>query len=59
MYHIAAIEQGEKRPLSEDFFIEARKDSPPSVKIIRPGRDAKVILLKKSPWRSAPRTISD
>jgi len=42
MYHIAALEQGEKVRMSEDFFIEARKDSPPSVKIIRPGRDAKV-----------------
>ena len=41
MYHIAAIEQGENVRMSEDFFIEARKDSPPSVKIIRPGRDAK------------------
>lgn len=41
MYHIAAIEQGENVRLSEDFFIEARKDSPPSVKITRPGRDAK------------------
>src|ERR1035438_1315710 len=42
MYHVAAIEQGENVRMSEDFFIEARKDSPPSVKIIRPGRDAKV-----------------
>ncbi|MGD0300251.1 MAG: hypothetical protein ABSE86_24435 [Bryobacteraceae bacterium] len=42
MYHIAAIEQGENVRMSEDFFIEARKDSPPSVKITRPGRDAKV-----------------
>ena len=42
MYHIAAIEQGENVRMSEDFFIEARKDSPPSVKINRPGRDAKV-----------------
>src|SRR5579871_2955024 len=42
MYHIAAIEQNENVRMSEDFFIEARKDSPPSVKIIRPGRDAKV-----------------
>jgi len=27
--------------MSEDFFIEARKDNPPTVKIVRPGRDAK------------------
>ena len=30
MYHIAAIEQGENVRMSEDFFIEARKDSPPA-----------------------------
>src|SRR5260221_1430708 len=36
MYHIAAIEQGENVRLSDDYFIEARKDSAPSVKIIRP-----------------------
>ena len=42
MYHIAAIDRGENVRLSEDFFIEARKDSPPTVKIDRPGRDAKV-----------------
>ena len=35
--------------LSEDFFIEARKDSPPVVKIIRPGRDAKVSPIEEVP----------
>src|SRR6267154_1080063 len=42
MYHVAAIEQGENVRMSEDYFIEARKDTPPTVKISRPGRDAKV-----------------
>ena len=42
LYHIAAIDRGENVRLSEDFFIEARKDSAPTVKIERPGRDAKV-----------------
>src|SRR5438477_3937333 len=42
MYHVAAIDSGENVRLSEDFFIEARKDTPPVVKITRPGRDAKV-----------------
>jgi len=41
LYHVAAIDRGENVRLSEDFFIEARKDSPPTVKIDRPGRDAK------------------
>jgi hypothetical protein len=31
MYHMAAIEQGENVRMSEDFFIEARKDNPPTV----------------------------
>jgi hypothetical protein len=42
LYHIAAIDRGENVRLSEDFFIEARKYGPPSVKIDRPGRDARV-----------------
>src|SRR5689334_998867 len=41
-YHTAAVDQGEQVRLSEDFFIEAKKDSAPTVKITRPGRDAKV-----------------
>jgi len=42
MYHVAAIERGDNVRLSEDYFIEARKDTPPVVKLVRPGRDAKV-----------------
>jgi hypothetical protein len=42
MYHIAAIEQGENVRMSEDFFIEARKTLAPTVRIDRPGRDARV-----------------
>ncbi len=42
MYHIAAIDKGEDVRMSEDYFIEAQKDQPPSVKIVRPGRDARV-----------------
>src|SRR5437762_3248764 len=49
LYHIASIEKGvehgigqnEDVRLSDDYFIEARKDSAPNVKIIKPGRDAK------------------
>ena len=49
MYHIASIERGaehgigqnEDVRLTDDYFIEARKDSPPTVRIRRPGRDAK------------------
>lgn len=42
MYHFGVNDQGQAVRLSEDYFIEARKDSPPSVHITRPGRDAKV-----------------
>ncbi len=42
MYHIASVEQGEDVRLSPDYFIEAQKDEAPTVKITRPGRDAKV-----------------
>src|SRR5215469_5820996 len=42
MYHIAAIEQGENVRMTEDFFIEAKKALAPTVRIERPGRDAKV-----------------
>ncbi len=60
MYHVAALEQGENVRMSEDFFIEARKDSPPSVKINRPGRDMKVNPVEEVTVNvSAPTTISD
>ena len=42
MYHIASVEQGEDVRLSPDYFIEAQKDEPPTVRITRPGADAKV-----------------
>src|SRR6202012_2101003 len=42
MYHFAGMEQGQSVRLSEDYFIEAREDNAPTVKIVRPGRDAKV-----------------
>lgn len=39
LYHIAAVYEGEKVRLTEDFFIEAIQETPPSVRISRPGRD--------------------
>jgi hypothetical protein len=38
-YHVAALDQGQPIRLSEDFFIEASKATPPEVVITRPGRD--------------------
>ena len=42
LYHVAALEQGQRVRLSEDFFIEAQKETPPQVRIAQPGRDARV-----------------
>ena len=36
LYHVAALDQGQPVRLSEDFFIEARKVNPPTVRITRP-----------------------
>lgn len=49
MYHIAAIDGGEPVRISDDFFIEARPETPPVVKIIRPGRDARVSPIEEVP----------
>src|SRR5438094_3404576 len=42
VYHIATPERGDMVRLSNDYFIEVQKATPPSVRIVRPGRDAKV-----------------
>ena len=47
LYHIASAEQGEDVRLTEDYFIEAQKDRPPSVRIARPGRDARVSPIEE------------
>jgi len=38
-YHVAALDQGQRIRLSDDFFIEARTANAPDVRITRPGRD--------------------
>ena len=47
LYHVASTEQGEQVRLSEDYFIEAQKDAPPTVRIARPGRDARVSPIEE------------
>ncbi len=47
LYHFAGVEQGQSVRLSEDYFIEAREDSAPSVKIVRPRSDAKVSPIEE------------
>ena len=38
-YHVAAVYQGERVRLTEDYFITAVPDERPEVKILEPGRD--------------------
>ncbi|HEY2842262.1 MAG TPA: hypothetical protein VGJ09_01375, partial [Bryobacteraceae bacterium] len=47
LYHFAAAEQGESVRLSEDYFIEARIDNTPTVRITHPGADAKVSPIEE------------
>ncbi|HEX4747910.1 MAG TPA: hypothetical protein VH302_00075 [Bryobacteraceae bacterium] len=48
-YHIAAIDGSDAVRISDDFFIEAKKDEPPTVKISRPGHDAHVSPIEELP----------
>src|SRR5487761_2080788 len=47
MFHFAATERGESVRLSEDYFIEARQDQAPTVKIVTPHGDAKVSPIEE------------
>ncbi|HVO97069.1 MAG TPA: hypothetical protein VMT15_03340 [Bryobacteraceae bacterium] len=47
MFHFAATERGESVRLSEDYFIEARQDQAPTVKIVTPRGDAKVSPIEE------------
>ena len=46
-YHFAAVEGSENVRITQDYFIEAKEDSPPSVKITHPGADAKVSTIEE------------
>jgi hypothetical protein len=48
-YHIAALDSGETVRLSNDYFIEAKKDEPPSVRILRPGHDPHASPIEEIP----------
>ena len=41
LYHIGALDRGRPVRLTQDYFIEARKETPPEIRITRPGRDYK------------------
>jgi len=44
---VAALDQGQAVRLSEDFFIEARKTSPPEITIARPGGDYRASAIEE------------
>src|SRR6185369_14956985 len=46
-YHFAAAENGENVRITQDYFIEAKVDEAPSVKITHPGADAKVSPIEE------------
>ncbi|MCU1338527.1 MAG: hypothetical protein JWO19_4108 [Bryobacterales bacterium] len=46
-YHFAAVEGSENVRITQDYFIEAKIDEAPSVKITHPGADAKVSPIEE------------
>jgi hypothetical protein len=48
-YHVAALDSGEAIRISDDYFIESGKDEPPTVSILKPGRDPKVSPIEEVP----------
>jgi len=48
-YHIAGMDNGEPVRLSDDYFIEAKKDAPPEIRITRPGRDVRANPIEEVP----------
>ncbi len=48
-YHVAALDGRDTIRISDDYFIEAKKDEPPSVRIMRPGHDPRVSPIEEVP----------
>jgi len=48
-YHVAALDDGELVRISDDYFIEAKKDEPPVVKFLKPGHDPHVSPIEEVP----------
>src|ERR1700722_7970600 len=48
-YHIAVMDHGELVRLTDDYFIEARRVGMPTVRITKPGKDAKVSPIEEVP----------
>lgn len=48
-YHVAELDNGQPVRITDDYFIEAKKDEPPSVRILKPGADAHVSPIEEVP----------
>ena len=48
-YHVAALDGSDIVRISDDYFIEAKKDEAPSVRILRPGHDPRVSPIEEVP----------
>ncbi len=48
-YHVSAIDGAETIRISDDYYVEAKKDEPPTVRIARPGRDPRVSPIEEVP----------
>jgi hypothetical protein len=48
-YHIADLDGNEAIRISEDYFIEAKKDEAPTVRLARPGHDPHVSPIEEVP----------
>ena len=49
VYHVATVDGGDTIRLSDDYFIEAKKDEAPVVRLVRPGRDPRVSPIEELP----------
>ena len=47
IYYIAALDEGSPVRISEDYFIEAKPEKPPVIRVSRPGKDAKVSPIEE------------
>jgi len=47
IYYVAALDEGTPVRLSEDYFIEAKPEKPPVIRVSRPGKDAKVSPIEE------------
>jgi hypothetical protein len=46
-YYVAAMDGGDEVRISDDYFVEAMRETPPVVKVLKPGRDAKVSPIEE------------